>query len=462
MVYEFDVAVIGAGPGGYAAAIRAAQEGKKACIVERGSFGGTCLNRGCIPTKALIKGANVYEEVRNAEAFGVAGVSKEEIAVDMKKLQSRKNGIVRQLSQGVKGLLRANQVAVIEGSARFVDEHTVAVGDKKITADSFIVATGSKASIPGFIRQEGVNHVVTSDELLSIEELPRRIVMIGGGVIGIEFAYLLNRLGVQVTVVELMDHILPMVDREIGELARARLTRDGVAFYLGAKVQKIENDQVFFALGGKTVAVEGDMVLVAVGRAPNTEGLGAEEIGLELEKGAVKTDACLRTVRPNIYAIGDVNGKSMLAHTAFGEAETAVDCICGREREMDYRRIPSCIYLEPELACVGLTEEQAREQYGDGIKVGRFPLQANGKTLIGGERDGMFKLIADARYGEILGAHLYGPHATEMISCVTLAMQAEATAEELIRMIWPHPTVSEALGETVRSAWTGKAIHWMG
>lgn len=462
MTYEFDVAVIGAGPGGYTAAIRAAQEGKKTCVVERGSFGGTCLNRGCIPTKALIKGANVFETVRNAEAFGVTGVQRENVAVDIKKLQARKNGVVQQLSQGVKGLLRANQVTVIEGSARFVDEHTVAVGDRKITADSFIVATGSKASIPGFIRQEGVNHVVTSDELLSLEELPRRIVMIGGGVIGIEFAYLLNRLGVQVTVVELMDHILPMVDREIGELARARLSKEGVTFHLGAKVQKIENDQVFFTCEGRTLKAEGDMVLAAVGRVPSTEGLGGEEIGLELEKGAIKTDACLRTARPNIYAIGDVNGRSMLAHTAFGEAETAVDCICGREREMDYRQIPSCIYLEPELACVGLTEEQARERYGDGVKVGRFPLQANGKTLIEGERDGMFKLIADARYGEILGAHLYGPHATEMISCVTLAMRAEATAEELIRMIWPHPTISEALGEAARSAWSGKAIHWVG
>lgn len=462
MSRDYEVVVIGAGPGGYVAAIKAAQEGKKTCIVEGSHFGGTCLNIGCIPTKALIKGANVLAEVRSAAKFGVEGVEPEKISINMKKLQARKDGVVKQLVQGVTGLLRANKVTVVNGTAGFVDEHTIQVGGKSITADIFIIATGSKVAIPGFIAQEGTNHIVTSDELLAIEELPKSIAVIGGGVIGVEFAYLLNKLGVQVTIVELMDRILPMVDREISEQAKKSLEKSGVTFYLGARVQKVRDDHVFFEHDGKVKDVAADMVLMAVGRSPNTEGLGAKEIGLEFEKNAIKTDGSLRTNIPHIYAIGDVNGKVMLAHTASGEAEVAVDCICGRPREMNYQRIPSCIYLEPEIACVGLTEEQAREKYGDGIRVGKFPLRANGKTLVEGGSDGMFKLIVDARYGEILGAHLYGPHVTEMISEIAVAMQAEATAEELVHTIHPHPTVSEAMGEVAMSAWIGKAVHWLG
>lgn len=461
MSHDYEVAVIGAGPGGYVAAIKAAQAGKKTCIVEGSHFGGTCLNIGCIPTKALIKGANVLSEVRDAAKFGVEGVVPEKISMNMKKLQIRKDGVVKQLVQGVAGLLRANRVAVVNGTASFVDEHTIEVAGKPITADTFVIATGSKVLIPDFIVQEGTNRIATSDELLSIEELPKSIVIIGGGVIGVEFAYLFNKLGVQVTIVELMDRILPMVDREISEQAMGGLEKNGVTFYLGARVRKVCDNHVFFEHEGRVKDAAADMVLMAVGRTPNTEGLGAEKIGLKFEKNAIKTDGSLRTNIPNIYAIGDVNGKVMLAHTASGEAEVAVDCICGYPREMNYQRIPSCIYLEPEIACVGLTEDQAREKYGDTIKVGRFPLRANGKNLVEGGGDGMFKLIVDAQYGEILGAHLYGPHVTEMISEIVMAMQAEATAEELVHTVHPHPTVSEAMGEAALSAWIGKAVHWV-
>jgi dihydrolipoamide dehydrogenase len=315
-------------------------------------------------------------------------------------------------------------------------------------------------SVPGFIAQEGDNQIVTSEELLSIRQLPRRLAVIGGGVIGIEFAYLLNKLGVEVTVLELMDRILPMVDPEISQLAKSRMSKDGVQFYLGAQVQKVRDNHVVFVHEGQTKEVEADQILMAVGRAPNTEGLDAEKIGLEFDRKALKTDGYLRTNIPHIYAVGDVNGKAMLAHTASAEAEVAVGCICGNEREMHYQNIPSCIYLDPEIASVGLTEEQAREQYGDQIKVGKFPLRANGKSLIEGETDGMFKIILDSHYGEILGAHLYGLHVTEMIGEVAVAMEAEATAEEWMHTVHPHPSINEAMGEAVLAAWTGKAIHW--
>ena len=461
MSCDYEVLVIGAGPGGYVAAIQAAKEGKKTAIVEGRHFGGTCLNIGCIPTKALIKGANIYHAIQSAAKYGVEGIDLSRVAVNMTKLQANKEGVVKQLVQGVRGLLAANKVTVLNGTARFADEHTLLVNDKSVTADHIIIATGSKVSIPGFIAQEGTNNIVTSDEMLSISQLPKSVVIIGGGVIGVEFAYLLNRLGVKVTVVELMDRILPMVDKEISDMAKARLVKDGVTFYLGAKVQKIRDNQVIFQYESQEKAVPAQLILMAVGRSPNTDGLNAEKIGLEFDRKAIKADAHLRTNIPHIYAIGDVNGKVMLAHTASGEGEVAMDCICGRERIMHYDRIPSCIYLEPEIACIGLTEEQARETYGDAVKVGKFPVRANGKSLVEGETDGMFKLILDSRYGEILGAHLYGLHVTEMISEIALAMQAEATAEELIHMIHPHPTVNESMGEVARSAWLGSAIHWV-
>ena len=459
MNYDFDVAVIGGGPGGYVAAISAAQQGKKTCIVEQNSLGGTCLNVGCIPTKALIKGANVYQQVCNAQRFGVEGVDTAKVTINMEKLQSWKDGVVKQLVNGVKSLLGGNYVTIFNGSASFSDEHTLAVGDQTVSAEYIIIATGSKVAIPDFIAQEGENHIVTSNELLSISTLPQSIVIIGGGVIGVEFAYLLNKLGIKVTVLELMDHILPMVDREISEKAQIRMTRDGVTFHLGAKVQKICNNHVTFELEGKTHKVSADLVLMAVGRKPNTEGLNARAIGLEFDRAAIKSDDTLRTNLSHIFAIGDVNGKAMLAHTASVEAEVAVSCICGVEQRMDYRRIPSCIYLEPEIACVGLTEAQARTEYGEHVKVGTFPAYANGRSLVEGDSDGMFKIILDSQYGEILGAHFYGQHTTEMIAEIAAAMRAEATAEELISSIHPHPTVSESIREAVLAAWTGKAIH---
>ena len=457
--YDYDVVVIGAGPGGYETAIKAAQMGKKTCIIEGTYFGGTCLNVGCIPTKALIQTAELFGKMKDASRFAIEGVDADKLSVDMKKLQARKGTVVKTLVNGVKGLLRGNKVTVIEGHASFADPHTLAVGDKKITAENVIIATGSSVFMPPFIAREGQNNILTSTEALDLDHVPASIAVIGGGVIGVEFAFLLNKLGSKVTVLELMDRILPMVDTEVSKLAQKRMTKEGITFYLGAKVSKVKDNTVYYELDGKQCEVKADAVLMAVGRTPNTEGLNAEGIGIEFDRKAIKTDSHLRTNIPGIYAIGDVNGKVMLAHIASHEGMVAVANLCGHDEEMRYDRIPSCIYLDPEIACIGLTEDQAREKYGDDLKIGRFNLVANGKSLIAGDTDGLFKVIVTADTGEILGVHLYGQHVTDMIGEISVAMNAEATAEEVLGSIHPHPTVNEALGETFRAAWTGKAIN---
>lgn len=457
--YDYDLAVIGAGPGGYVTAIKAAQMGKKTCVIEKGNVGGTCLNVGCIPTKAMIKTANVLREVQEAVAFAIDGVEPEKLSVSMLRLQERKRAMVEQLVNGVKGLLRGNKVEVITGSARFADAHTLQVGDRRVSAEYTIIATGSQAAIPSFIQLEGNNNLMTSSEALNLDHVPGRIAVVGGGVIGVEFAYLLNRLGSEVTVLELMDRILPMVDGEVSAMAQKRMENDGIAFYLEAKVRQIKDNAVIYELNGEEKSVQADTVLIAVGRVPDTDGLGAAEIGLEFQGKAIKVNEVMRTVIPNIYAIGDVNGKAMLAHTASHEGMVALSAIYGGHETIDYDRIPSCIYLDPEIACIGLTEEEARRRYGQ-VKVGKFPLVGNGKSLVEGDTDGLFKVVVDGSYGEILGVHLYGRHVTEMISVIAVAMTGELTADELLNSIYPHPTVSEALPEAFMSA-VGRAIHYL-
>jgi len=457
--YEYEITVIGGGPGGYVAAIKAAKEGKKVCLIECANVGGVCLNEGCIPTKTLIKTANLYESILHADDFAIEGVEPEKISVSMKKLQSRRQAVVNQLVGGVKGLLRGNKVTVVEGRASFADAHTVTAGEKKITSEYFIIATGSDTFLPPFIAQEGKNDVITSREALLLEELPKSVAIIGGGVIGIEFAYLLGTLGSKVTVLELMDNILPMVDEEVSAMARKRMEQRGIVFHTGAKVTKIKDNSVLFETKGGERSIAADKVLMAVGRVPSTEGLGAKEIGVNFEKNAIVTDEFMRTNVKNIYAIGDVNGKVMLAHTASHEGVAAVAHICGKPACVHYDRIPSCIYLEPEIAAIGLTEKQAREKCPD-VKVGKFPMVANGKSLVEGDTDGIVKVVLDGATGEILGVHLYGKHVTEMAAEISAAMTLEATADEIIDTVHPHPTVSESIPEAFMAAY-GKAIHYL-
>lgn len=460
MSYEFDVTVIGGGPGGYVAAILAGRAGKKTCLVENGQLGGTCLNVGCIPTKVMVKTAELLEQIRRASSFAVSGIDGGSASVDMATLQKRKKSVTSQLVGGVRSLLKGAGVTVTDGKAVFTDAHTIRVNEEKtITSENFIIATGSETVIPKSVAYDEGCNMMTSTELLDIQTVPQSLAVLGGGVIGIEFAYVFSQFGCKVTVLEMAEEILPMVDAEVAAMARKRLEKDGVDFCLGAKVTRVGKDAVFYQQNGQTHELPVQSVLMSLGRRPRVQGLGAEEIGLAVDRGALVCDAHLVSSLPNIYAVGDANGKAMLAHTAFKEAEIAVANICGGDQTMRYDRIPSCIYMSPEIASVGLTEAQARQQYGDGIKVGRFPLYANGKSLVEGDTDGLIKVIVEQEMGEILGVHLYGVHTTEMIAQFASAMEAEATAEEIVNTVFPHPTISESLGEAFHSAWNGSAIH---
>ncbi len=457
--YDFEVVVIGAGPGGYETAVKAAQMGKKTAIVEEKHFGGVCLNEGCIPTKTFVCTANLYSQIQEADQFAILGINKDKLKVDMRKLQERKNKIIDTLVNGVQGLLKSNKVSVINGHASFKDSHTIEVEGKRYTAENFIIATGSDTFMPPYIPLEGDTNVITSTEALNLDHIPESVVIIGGGVIGIEFAHVFSQLGSKVTVLELLDHILPMVDEEVSGMAKKRMERNGVTFFNGAKVQKVQDRSVIYEYNGESKSVESDMVLMAVGRVAHTDGLGAKEIGIDFDKQNIITDSFMRTNISNIYAIGDVNGRVMLAHTASHEGFTAVADICGHAHPVDYEKIPSCIYLNPEIASIGLTEKQATDR-GYAVQVGKFPMMANGKSMVEGDTDGIVKVILDQELGEILGVHLYGMHATEMISEISTAMTLEATAEEIIESIHPHPTVSEAVPEAFMAAFYGRAINF--
>ncbi len=375
----------------------------------------------------------------------------------MPKLQERRKKVIAALVGGIQALVRANKITLVQAEAKFVDAHTIDAGGKRITSDYFIIATGSDVFMPPFIALEGNNTVITSREALQLDAIPASIAIIGGGVIGVEFASLLNKLGSKVTVLELLEYIMPMVDPEVSGMAKKRLEKAGIAFKMQAKVTRVKDNAVHYEMNGKEETVKADMVLMAVGRVPHTDGLGAKEIGIEFDRRAIRTDAQLRTSVPNIYCIGDANGKVMLAHVASHEGMIAVMNILGHSRKMDYDKIPSCIYLDPEIACIGMTEAQAKEA-GRNVKIGKFPMTGNGKSLVEGDTDGVVKVIVDAELGEILGVHLYGKHVTDMIAGMSVAATLEATAEEIIESIHPHPTVSEAIPEAFMAAF-GKAIH---
>lgn len=456
--YQYEIIVIGAGPGGYETAIKAAQLGKKTAIVEGTYFGGVCLNEGCIPTKTLIRTANLYHEIKEAQNFAITGINTQDVKVDMKKLQQRKQSVVKTLVSGVEGLLRRNKVSIINGHASFQDDHTIVVDGSTYTAQYFIIATGSSVFMPPFIPLENSDNVITSKEALQIDQIPKSIAIIGGGVIGIEFAHVFSQLGADVTVLELMDHILPMVDSEVSDMVKTRMEKNGVTFFNSAKVCKVADNRVIFELNGKQQEAAAETILMAVGRVANTHGLNAEGIGIEFDKNAIRTNDFLQTNLDHIYAIGDVNGKVMLAHTASHEGFVAVEHICGGHHKMCYQKIPSCIYLDPEVASIGMTEKQARDQ-GLDVSVGKFPMMANGKSLVEGDTDGIVKVILDRELGEVLGVHLYGKHVTDMIGEIAVAMHMEATAEEILGAIHPHPTVSEAIAEGFMAAFYGKAIN---
>jgi dihydrolipoamide dehydrogenase len=462
-VDNYDIAIIGGGPGGYVAAIKAAQSGKKVCLIEKGEMGGVCLNQGCIPTKSVMRSVEVLHTVRKCEEFGVSGVETSHVTMNMGRLQERKRAVIKKLTAGIGILLQGNGVRIYRGGATFINKDTLKVNEEEIKAENVIIATGSKPAllpVPVSAGKKGRQApLIDSSEALELTEIPARMVVIGGGVIGIEFAYIFSKLGSKVAVVEMMEHILPMVDEEITDEMAKMLKGLGIEIMTAAKVSRITGPNVYFEQSGAAKVIEADKILIAVGRTPHTAGLNIESLGIKMNGPAIDVDEHMRTNVQGIYAIGDVNGMFMLAHTASMEGIIAVENILGYSSRMDYSRIPWGIYSQPEVASVGLTEIQAREKYGE-IKVGRFPLAASGKAAIEGETHGMIKVIIEPRFNEILGVHIFGIHATDLISEAVLAMNLEATAEEVTLSVHPHPTVAEIIPEAFHAA-LGKAIHFL-
>ncbi len=455
------VVVLGGGPGGYVAAIRAAQLGGDVTLVEKARPGGTCVNVGCIPTKVLLRASEVLETIRNAAATGIDAGSP---VVDWSKIQEQKRGVVSQLAQGVSGLLGANGVNILRGEGSFLDENTLEVrtenGKEKIGADVFIIASGSEPVSPP-IPGSNLEGVIDSTGALELQKIPSSLVIVGGGVIGVEFASIYNSFGCDVTVIEMMPDILPGADREVAGMMRQILEKKGIRVFSDSRVNSIARQEgsmlVSATLNGEDKALMAEKVLVAVGRRPLTRNLNLEGAGVRSEKGRIQVDRFQRTNRENVYAVGDCCSPIMLAHVAMREGIVAAENIFGKELKMDHLTNPGCVYTSPEIAWVGMTEEQARKD-GREVRIGKFPLLANGKSLILGETDGMIKIIADDRFGEVLGVHIIGPRATDLITEGALALRLEATLEEIADTIHAHPTVAEAMAEAAHVG-LGMAVH---
>ncbi|MBN1675606.1 MAG: dihydrolipoyl dehydrogenase [Kiritimatiellae bacterium] len=449
-----DIVIIGGGPGGYVAAIRAAQQGAKVALVEKDKLGGVCLHRGCVPSKTLLHSAELYRNALHAAAFGIEIPAP---TVHFDKIMARKDQVVRTLHGGVEHLVKANRIELVRGEADLLSPTRVKVGDTVMDARHIIIAVGSSPALPPL---DGCDDpcVITSDQALHLDQLPESMVIVGGGVIGVEMACLFRNLGTAVTIIELLDRIVPTLDSDLGTALRKTLKQQKIETLTGARVLSVKGGKVTFEHEGATKSCSVQKVLMAVGRRSNGLDLALDKVGVRHVKGVIETDAQLRTSVPTVYAIGDVNGKYMLAHVASKEGLTAVAAIMGRNAAMNYAAIPQCVYTIPEeLASVGMTEEEARRQHGAAVKVGRFPLAANGKALATGLRDGFTKLIAGPD-GEILGAHLMAPHATDMIATLAVAMQAELTPVEIGETVFPHPTVSETILEAAHLI-EGNPIH---
>jgi dihydrolipoamide dehydrogenase len=459
---EINVAIIGGGPGGYVAAIKAAHLGLKAVLIEKDKLGGVCLNRGCIPTKALVSTAELLNQLQRVEEFGV---QVKDYSFDFPAIMKRKERIAQRLSSGVGQLMKANQIRVIQGEGNILEPGVVEVinieGKKElIKTRNIIIATGSsvmKIPIPG-LENEGV---IDSDGALSLSELPTKMIIIGGGVIGIEFAGIFKAMGVEVTVVEMLPRILLPIDEEISNRLTFILKRQGIKILTNSRVEGIEktnqNLEVLISNPEGKQRLKTEKVLLAAGRVPDFGNINVQKLGIELEGRAIKVDQKMRTNIPGIYAVGDVVGKIMLAHVAFREGIVAVENISGKEVLMDYKVVPNCVFSLPEVASVGLTEEEARKKY-DQIKVSKFPYIANGKALGMGETEGMVKIIADSDTSELLGLHILGAHASDLIAEGTLALSMEATAEEIVNTIHAHPTLAETIAEAAEGI-IGRPIH---
>lgn len=472
MAEEFDLVILGGGTGGYVAAIRAAQLGLKTAVVEKGKLGGTCLHKGCIPSKALLRSAEVYQTAVKSEEFGIVTG---DVKVDFLKVQERKTKVVDQLYKGVQHLMKQGKITVYEGLGRILGPSifspmpgTISVEmndgseNEMLIPQNVIIATGSRPkTLPGLAVDGEL--VLTSDEALKLECLPKSMIIVGGGVIGIEWASMLNDFGVEVTVLEYADRIIPTEDQDISSEMLRLLTKKGVKFVTGAKVlpetlKTGESVSISAEVKGSVEEFTAEKMLVSVGRSANVEGIGLENTEIVKEKGFIETNDFFQTKESHIYAIGDCIGGLQLAHVASHEGITAVEHIAGKKPEpLDYSLISKCVYSSPEAASVGLTEDQANKE-GYDLKIGKFPFRAVGKALVFGEADGFVKIIADKKTDDILGVHMIGPHVTDMISEAGLAKVLDATPWEIGKTIHPHPSLSEAIGEAALAV-DGRAIH---
>jgi dihydrolipoamide dehydrogenase len=456
---DCDVAVLGGGPGGYTAAIRAAQLGAKVvCIDEAEALGGTCLRVGCIPTKAWVQTAFALKEAE--ETFGKLGVQIGHHELDFGRAVEWKNAVVKQMTQGVAGLFKANGVEWVKGTGRFRDANTIAVeGGEDVAFRHAIVATGSFPLRPPI---EGLDspRCVDSTGLLDQQEVPGRLVVLGGGIIGAEFASIFRRFGSEVMIIEMLDRLIPQEDRDASTELAKQFGKRGIALQLGKQCTGVEDHGSHLVVRyGDGETVDADLMLVSVGRGPRVEGLGLEEIGVDYDRRkGIAADERRRTTAEHIYAVGDCAGYWQLAHTAFREGEVAAENACGHDAVVDNRAVPRPIYTDPEVAAVGLTEAEAREQYGDDVAVGSFPWVANARAVMQNETVGWVKSIHETRYGELLGLVMVGPHVTDLIEAGVVAIDAEATVETVADGMAAHPTLSEAIKEAGLVA-LGRAIH---
>jgi dihydrolipoamide dehydrogenase len=459
---QFDVVIIGGGPGGYVAAIKAAQLGLKvACVEKRGALGGTCLNVGCIPSKALLQSSYLYEEANHK--FKDHGIKVKGLDVDVKAMQKHKDGIVDGLTKGIEGLFKKNKVTYIKGHGEITAKGEVTVGKDKLSTKNIVIATGSSVTpLPG-VEIDG-KQVVSSDHAIHLNEVPKKLAVIGAGVIGLELGSVWRRLGAEVTVIEYLDKVLPPMDNEVSTQFKKLMEKQGVDFKLGKKVTGAKTSKngvkltVEPAKGGDAEKVDADVVLVAIGRKPNTEGLGLENIGVKLDdRGRVETNGHFKTSAEGIYAIGDVIAGPMLAHKAEEDGVALAEILAGQAGHVDYNLVPSVVYTHPEVAMVGRTEEQLK---ADGVEYnkGKFPFMANSRARSVDDTDGFVKILADKKTDEVLGVHIVGPQAGTIIAEAVVAMAYRASSEDIARICHSHPDLNEAVKEAALATFF-KPIH---